>query len=84
MKKTDNGAEDIASYSFEKPRLSFWHKISPYKALFSCKIKIGPNTSNLPHNVISMIENEEQLAELITEQTPEINIENELSRQLSN
>lgn len=29
--------------------------------------KIGLKTSNLPHDVISTIENEEQLAELITE-----------------
>lgn len=49
-------------------------KMSPYEALFGCKIKIGLNTSNLPRDVISTIENEEQLAELITEQSHEINI----------
>ncbi|XP_008188988.1 KRAB-A domain-containing protein 2-like [Acyrthosiphon pisum] len=56
-------------------------KMSPYEALFGCKIKIGLNTSNLPHYVISTIENEEQLAELITEQATEINsnVENEVS-----
>lgn len=52
-------------------------KMSPYEALFGCKIKIGLNTSNLPHDVISTIENEEQLAELITEQSQ--NVENEVS-----
>lgn len=55
-------------------------KMSPYEALFGCKIKIGLNTLNLPHNVISTIENEEQLAELIIKQPREINsnIENEV------
>ncbi|XP_060848294.1 KRAB-A domain-containing protein 2-like isoform X2 [Rhopalosiphum padi] len=52
-------------------------KMSPYEALFGCKIKIGLNTSNLPHDVISTIENEEQLAELITEQSQKV--ENEVS-----
>ncbi|XP_060856078.1 KRAB-A domain-containing protein 2-like [Metopolophium dirhodum] len=52
-------------------------KMSPCEAIFGCKIKIGLNTSNLPHDVISMIENKEQLAELITEQSQ--NIENEVS-----
>ena len=56
-------------------------KMSPYEALFGCKIKIGLNTSNLPHDVISTIENEEQLAELITEQPRKINsnVENKVS-----
>jgi Integrase zinc binding domain len=56
-------------------------KMSPYEALFGCKIKIGLNTSNLPHDVISTIESEEQLAKLITEQPQEINsnIENKVS-----
>jgi len=52
-------------------------KMSPYEALFGCKIKIGLNTSNLQHDVISTIENEEQLAKLITEQSQ--NVENEVS-----
>ncbi|XP_025421444.1 uncharacterized protein LOC112691408 [Sipha flava] len=55
--------------------------MSLYEALFGCKIKIGLNTSNLPHDVISTIDNEEQLAELITEQSQEINlnVENDVS-----
>ncbi|KAL4152711.1 hypothetical protein QTP88_000544 [Uroleucon formosanum] len=50
-------------------------KMSPCEALFGCKIKIGLNISNSLHDVISTIENEKQLAEIITEQSQ--NIENE-------
>jgi len=46
----------------------FGIKMSPYEALYGCKTKVGLNTSNLPHDVISTIENKELLAELITEQ----------------
>lgn len=32
-------------------------KISPYEALFGCKVKIRPSTSNLRKEVISILEN---------------------------
>lgn len=58
----------------------FGIKMSPYETLFGCKI-IGLSTSNLPYDVISTIENKEQLAKLITEQPKEINsnVENDIS-----
>jgi len=36
-------------------------KMSPYEALFGCKVKVGLSTSNLPKEVIDNLENEEQL-----------------------
>lgn len=54
-------------------------KISPYEALYGYKIKIGPNTSNLPHNIINIINCKGQLAELTTKQTQDsnLNVDNE-------
>jgi len=39
-------------------------KMSPYKALFGRKVKVGLSTSNLPKEVINNLENEEQLLEI--------------------
>lgn len=39
-------------------------KMSPYEALFGCKVKVGLSTSNLPKEVIDNLENEEQLLEV--------------------
>lgn len=40
-------------------------KCSPYEALFGCKAKIGLSTSNLPKEVIEVIENEEELENIM-------------------
>jgi len=60
--------------------LALWSYLL-YEALFGCKIKISLNTSNLPHDFKSTIENEEHLAEIITEQPQEINsnVKNDVS-----
>jgi len=39
-------------------------KMSPYEALFGCKVKVGLSTSNLPKEVVDNLENEEQLLEI--------------------
>lgn len=39
-------------------------KMSPYEALFGCKVKVGLSTSNLPKEVVDNLENEEQLVEI--------------------
>ncbi|XP_060872569.1 uncharacterized protein LOC132946537 [Metopolophium dirhodum] len=38
--------------------------MSPYEALFGCKVKVGLSTSNLPKEVVDNLENEEQLLEI--------------------
>ncbi|XP_015369695.1 PREDICTED: KRAB-A domain-containing protein 2-like [Diuraphis noxia] len=39
-------------------------KMSPYEALFGCKVKVGLSTSNLPKEVVNNLENVEQLLEI--------------------
>ncbi|KAL4131012.1 hypothetical protein QTP88_008372 [Uroleucon formosanum] len=43
-------------------------KMSPYEALFGCKIKIGLNTSNLPYDVIKQSQNIENEVSADTEE----------------